>query len=444
MLPLALDTAVVWIDDHHAMNDTTVEVGPTTEWPYIEPETRVLIVCYVAKNDEGVFFDHLMFRRIPNIVRNSVVYTMPHKDCSMLEFALSLSEQDRNTSITFLRRGSSRHMHDSRHQSLSIRYTGEVFFRHGCNNNIQTFWGTTIPESDARACCWIHVLEMASLFFGHYLPMLPAGTALEAFRALTYEEAVAAHLSKPLFAAYSFGKFRMDIYHGEYVVRHAFVNLLHEIVSRDPKYRIDSLGGFTMPGMNARHCSGHYNENVRCFSEYRFAIVMENSRVDGYVSEKILHAFLNHAIPVYFGPKDIGLYLNPKAMVICDITDEEQEMLRHAHKTGYGGNADPLNVVQWASQLLQKSLQSCLREMLVLEFDSVAYIEKLMEHPLALRRIEDTDLDGYVTSCQTVRCLDRYNANFLAGYQTATALEKCNARTAVPVPSKTKRDIKSL
>lgn len=35
------------------------------------------------------------------------------------------------------------------------------------------------------------------------------------------------------------------------------------------------------------------HENTELFSRYRYALVMENSDVPGYVSEKILHAFLS-------------------------------------------------------------------------------------------------------------------------------------------------------
>ena len=37
----------------------------------------------------------------------------------------------------------------------------------------------------------------------------------------------------------------------------------------------------------------HQHNNMELFSKYRYALVMENSDAPGYVSEKILHAFLS-------------------------------------------------------------------------------------------------------------------------------------------------------
>lgn len=48
----------------------------------------------------------------------------------------------------------------------------------------------------------------------------------------------------------------------------------------------------------------------KCLRPYRFAIVMENSNFAGYVSEKLLNAFLAESIPIYFGAEDIGMYFN--------------------------------------------------------------------------------------------------------------------------------------
>ena len=37
----------------------------------------------------------------------------------------------------------------------------------------------------------------------------------------------------------------------------------------------------------------HQHNNMELFSKYRYALVMENADPPGYVSEKILHAFLS-------------------------------------------------------------------------------------------------------------------------------------------------------
>jgi len=45
----------------------------------------------------------------------------------------------------------------------------------------------------------------------------------------------------------------------------------------------------------------HQVNNIELFASYRYALVFENSSPPGYVSEKILHAFLSGTIPIYCG-----------------------------------------------------------------------------------------------------------------------------------------------
>ena len=59
-----------------------------------------------------------------------------------------------------------------------------------------------------------------------------------------------------------------------------------------------SLGRcLTTPGLQAPGSWGHLGE---FFSQYRFGLVMENSDIPGYISQRILTAYLGGAIPVSF------------------------------------------------------------------------------------------------------------------------------------------------
>lgn len=44
-------------------------------------------------------------------------------------------------------------------------------------------------------------------------------------------------------------------------------------------------------------------------------ISFENQRQKGYITEKIAHPLLTHAIPIYLGAPDIDQYLNPARFV---------------------------------------------------------------------------------------------------------------------------------
>ena len=43
---------------------------------------------------------------------------------------------------------------------------------------------------------------------------------------------------------------------------------------------------------------------------------MENSEGDGYISEKILDAFMAGTIPIYYGDYMVDEYINPKAYIL--------------------------------------------------------------------------------------------------------------------------------
>ena len=52
----------------------------------------------------------------------------------------------------------------------------------------------------------------------------------------------------------------------------------------------------------------------------QFVIAFENSVLDGYLSEKIVNAFLAKSVPIYFGHRDTVLELfNPDAFIDCSI-----------------------------------------------------------------------------------------------------------------------------
>lgn len=48
------------------------------------------------------------------------------------------------------------------------------------------------------------------------------------------------------------------------------------------------------------------------FHKYRFALVMENAKTKGYLTEKIANAFLAGSIPIYYGTEEVFDVFNRK------------------------------------------------------------------------------------------------------------------------------------
>lgn len=67
----------------------------------------------------------------------------------------------------------------------------------------------------------------------------------------------------------------------------------------------------------------NWADNHQVYRHYRFCLVMENKNVAGYVTEKILLAFLGGCIPIYYGTTDVFHLFNRNAMVFYDVTNTD-------------------------------------------------------------------------------------------------------------------------
>jgi hypothetical protein len=67
------------------------------------------------------------------------------------------------------------------------------------------------------------------------------------------------------------------------------------------------------------------------FQKYRFAIVFENVMEDGYITEKIVNAYLGGAIPVYYGTTDVFSIFSRDSFVYYNMSDPDPALalLRH-------------------------------------------------------------------------------------------------------------------
>lgn len=82
-----------------------------------------------------------------------------------------------------------------------------------------------------------------------------------------------------------------------------------------------------------------FKENSEIQQLFRFCLVMENSRVDGYISEKILNAFLGGCVPIYYGTEEVFDIFNPDAFIFYNISNPNDALERLSYleknKTAY-------------------------------------------------------------------------------------------------------------
>lgn len=64
-----------------------------------------------------------------------------------------------------------------------------------------------------------------------------------------------------------------------------------------------------------RTSASFMDDAVDMYRPYRFVICCENSRINGYITEKVVNARLAGCVPIYLGAPDWDKYINPAAVI---------------------------------------------------------------------------------------------------------------------------------
>ena len=59
-------------------------------------------------------------------------------------------------------------------------------------------------------------------------------------------------------------------------------------------------------------------ELINAYTNYKFVLAIENTKFNGYITEKIINAFYSGAIPIYWGCSKISNFFNKKAFINVD------------------------------------------------------------------------------------------------------------------------------
>ncbi len=80
-----------------------------------------------------------------------------------------------------------------------------------------------------------------------------------------------------------------------------------------------------------RHTYWAHTHNI--YSDFKFGLVMENTRQSGYITEKILSAFVGGTVPIYFGTEEVFNIFNKKAMIYYNSSNPNEclEYVKHVH-----------------------------------------------------------------------------------------------------------------
>lgn len=60
----------------------------------------------------------------------------------------------------------------------------------------------------------------------------------------------------------------------------------------------------------------HEPAHLAIYNKYKFIVTFENSKTDGYITEKVFNVFLAKSIPIYDGAPNISTYVNKNSIVL--------------------------------------------------------------------------------------------------------------------------------
>jgi hypothetical protein len=116
-------------------------------------------------------------------------------------------------------------------------------------------------------------------------------------------------LDKPLFCAFMYAQevnFRNQLF--DQISTYKYVSPLGKC--RNPNYQANTSDRtLYTPSIS------FYDTAVQKYKPFKFVICCENSRFDGYITEKIINARLASAIPIYLGAPDVIKYINPSSFI---------------------------------------------------------------------------------------------------------------------------------
>ena len=93
------------------------------------------------------------------------------------------------------------------------------------------------------------------------------------------------------------------------------------------KYKEIEMGGYYH-----NNVGGPVRDKKKFLRKYKFSIAMENTKSDGYISEKIIDAFLAGNIPIYYGDYMVEEYINPKAFILIKGEKDMMEKIEYIKK----------------------------------------------------------------------------------------------------------------
>lgn len=91
---------------------------------------------------------------------------------------------------------------------------------------------------------------------------------------------------------------------------------------------VDAYKPITYGGPFRNNTGGPVDEKIPFISAYKFNLALENSKIEGYVTEKLLEALAARTVPVYWGSETAARDFNPDAFINAGDYESVDSLVR--------------------------------------------------------------------------------------------------------------------
>ena len=112
------------------------------------------------------------------------------------------------------------------------------------------------------------------------------------------------------------------------VISNCRANFRLNFIDKLNKYKKVDIEGKCNDNPNKRNIKN----KIFFLSKYKFSISMENSKGDGYISEKIVDSFRAGTIPIYYGDYIIDEFINPKTYILIYGENDIERKIEYIKK----------------------------------------------------------------------------------------------------------------
>merc|ERR1712129_483060 len=154
--------------------------------------------------------------------------------------------------------------------------------------------------------------------------------------------------------------------------------------------------------------------------KYKFMIAFENSRTNGYMTEKFFNAMYGYTIPIYFGDEMAGKYFNDGRFVNCNISDEHGDILKSLVNDNKkkGIEVKEKRLLTQLREIIGDRINECIDRVVEIDKDDEKYKEMLLQPLFKNNEYDKSILDPFVMADRlkvVLRNVDSYLVEAIDG-----------------------------